>query len=213
VVKTNTQVSALKKLTHGWEVTFSDGEKMEKREVLVCVGRVPNHASLNLAAAGVEMKGRIPVLNDDLQTTNPNIYVAGDAGTTRLAHAAAAQGEVAAANARGESRRYDDRFVPRCLYSWPEVASVGAWEGKKSRGFFKGSAKALAANETDGFVQIVSDPGTDKILGAQIIGAHATELIHIFSIALKKEMTVKELSEVMFAHPTLSEVIKDAAKK
>jgi dihydrolipoamide dehydrogenase len=129
---------------------------------------------------------------------------------------------VAAANALGESKYFDERFVPRCLYTWPEVASVGQWKhqlekgnrpGKTSRAFFRGSAKALAADEPEGFVQIVSDPNTGQILGAQIIGAHATELIHIFSVAMAKEMTTRELSEVMFAHPTLSEVIRDAARK
>jgi dihydrolipoamide dehydrogenase len=219
-VKTNAKVENLKKLPTGW--SFSIGEEtIEADQILVCVGRIPSFKSLALEAAGIKAERAI-LINDRMQTSNPNVYAAGDVAGTRLAHAASAQAEAAASNALGVSKLFEDRFVPRCLYSWPEVASVGQWKYqleqqnkpvKAVRAFFQGAAKALAANETEGFVQIVLDPGTGRILGAQIIGAHATELIHIFSVALKKEMTVQELSEVMFAHPTLSEVIKDAAKK
>ncbi len=221
-VITGAKVVAAEKNHDGWRLALSQGKIVEAEEVLVCVGRTPITTELNLDAAGVRTeKGRL-ILSEKLQTTNPNIFAAGDAATTRLAHAASAQGEVAAANALGGDERFDDRFVPRCLYSWPEVASVGQWKYqleeanqpvKTTRAFFKGSAKAMAAKEAEGFVQIVSDPGSDKILGAQIIGPHATELIHLFSVALKAQMTVKQMGQVMFAHPTLSEVIRDACRK
>ncbi|MFN0118331.1 MAG: dihydrolipoyl dehydrogenase family protein [Elusimicrobiota bacterium] len=221
-VITETKVSAVQKLDKGWQVTLLNGLQLEAREILVSVGRSPNHTALQLELAHIEMNGKIPKLNEYLQTSHPHIYVAGDAGTTRLAHAAAAQGEAIAAHILGGKEKYDDRFVPRCLYSWPEVASVGSWKYeceeknepvKTTRAFFKGSAKALASGDSEGFVQIVLNPDTGKILGAQIIGPHATELIHIFSVALKTEMNITQLSSVMFAHPTLSEVLKDAAKK
>lgn len=221
-VKTGAKVARVEKQPSRWSLTLSNDETITAEQVLVCVGRAPKYDSLDLDKAGIKAEKAGLVLDSHLKTTNANVYAAGDAATTRLAHAAASQGEVAAANALGGTATYDDRFVPRCLYSWPEVASVGAWKYqleeknqpvKASRAFFKGSAKALAANDADGFVQIVSDADSGKIAGAQIIGPHATELIHIFSVALKKEMTVKELSEVMFAHPTLSEVIKDAVRK
>jgi dihydrolipoamide dehydrogenase len=212
---------AAEKSTHMWKLALLQGEIIEAEQVLVCVGRVPQHKALNLDAAGVQTEKGFLVLNSQLQTTNPDIYAAGDAATTRLAHAAASQGEAAAVNALGGKAIYDDRLVPRCLYSWPEVASVGAWKYqweqagrpvKATRAFFKGAAKALAANEADGFVQIVSEPD-GRMIGAQIIGPHATELIHIFSVALKANMTTRELAEVMFAHPTLGEVARDAARK
>lgn len=220
-IKTGIKVDKAEKISNGWSLRLSDGSSLESDKVLVCVGRVPSVASLGLENAGIKAE-RMITINDEMQTTNPHIYAVGDVAGTRLAHAAAAQAEAAAANALGGHQKYDDRFVPRCLYSWPEVASVGAWKHqfekdnrpvKTARAFFQGSAKALAAEETEGFVQIVIDPANDHIAGAQIIGPHATELIHIFSVAMKKEMTAKELSEVMFAHPTLSEVIKEAAKK
>ncbi len=220
-VRTQNRIVAAEKSNNTWKLALSQGDILEAEEVLVCVGRIPKHAALHVDAAGVRTEKGFLILNSALQTTNPDIYAAGDAATTRLAHAAAAQGEVAATNALGGNAVFDDSAVPRCLYSWPEVASVGAWKYqleqankpvKTARAFFKGAAKALAANEVDGFVQIVSEPD-GRIVGAQIIGPHATELIHIFSVALKAEMTTRELSEVMFAHPTLGEVARDAARK
>jgi dihydrolipoamide dehydrogenase len=105
------------------------------------------------------------------------------------------------------------------LYTWPEVASVGEWthsaqakglDLKAQRFFFQGSAKALADEDTEGFLQILSEKGGGRLLGAQIIGPHATELIHIFSVALKAGMTAKDLHGVIFAHPTLAEGVREA---
>lgn len=221
-VKTDSRVVAVEKNGHDWRLALSQGDIIEAEQALVCVGRSAQFAELNLDAGSIRVERNALALNERLQTTNPNVFAAGDAASTRLAHAAAEQGAIAAANALGDHQTYDDRFVPRCLYSWPEVASVGQWKYqledagkpvKTGRAFFKGAAKALAAKETEGFVQIVSDPGGGKILGAQIIGPHATELIHVFSVALKANMTLGDLAGVMFAHPTLGEVIRDAARK
>jgi dihydrolipoamide dehydrogenase len=217
-VKTGVTVKNLSKKANGWDIELSNGEKLEADEMAACVGRYPDLKPLQPEKANIQIDGRTLKLNNHLQTTNPDVYAAGDVTLqTRLAHAASVQGEIAAKNALGGNEVFDGSLVPRCLYSWPEVASVGKWmsdveNAKTSRGFFKGSAKALAAGEADGFVQIVSD-SHGKILGAQIIGPHATELIHIFSVALKAGLSLGDLSNVMFAHPTLSEVIKDAAKK
>lgn len=216
-VKTGTTVKNLKKVRNTWEIELSSGEKMNVDELVACVGRIPHLDGFKLENAGIEFQKQKLTLNSFLQTTNPNVYAAGDVTLqTRLAHAASVQGEIAALNALGQKLTFDGSLVPRCLYTWPEVASVGQWKkesDKTARAFFKGSAKAMAAREAEGFVQIVSNPDTGKILGAQIIGPHATELIHIFSVALKAGMTVKDLGAVIFAHPTLAEAIKDAAKK
>ncbi|OVE75776.1 hypothetical protein BVX98_06885 [bacterium F11] len=222
VIKSQSTVKTLEKTAGGWKVNLQSGENIEVEQILCCVGRVSNPTSLQPEKAGIQVEKNQIKINENLQTTNPNVYAAGDVTTTRLAHAAAAQGNIAAANAWGDKKTFDPSFVPRCLYTWPEVASVGAWKSdleslnlpvKAARAFYKGSAKALAANETEGFVQIISDPGSKKILGAQIIGANATELIHIFSVALKTNMTTDQLGEVIFAHPTLAEMVKEAAKK
>src|SRR5262249_16225653 len=127
-VKTSANVTGVKKESSNWTLTFADGGAISAASLLVCIGRVPFFGNLSLERAGITLDRRKLALNDRLKTTNPNIFAAGDAATTRLAHAAAAQAEIAAANALGDSRTFDDRFVPRCLYTWPEVASVGQWK-------------------------------------------------------------------------------------
>lgn len=222
-IRTGMKVETLEKTADGWRVGLSDGESLACAHVLACAGRAPEPDRFDFDRAGIRVDGRRIVLDKRLRTTNPNVFAAGDGTfTTRLAHAAAAQGEVAAENALGGDARYDDRIVPRCLYAWPEVASVGEWKHereaqgrpvKASRAFYRGSAKALTAGDSDGFVQIVSEPETKAILGAQIIGAHATELIHIVAVAMKAGLTTAQLGELTFAHPTLSEMIKEACRK
>lgn len=204
----------------GWRLVLSDGETITPDRVLVCVGRRPATDGLGLDVAGVSVdNGRIGV-NNYMQTSRPSIYAVGDVnGLSLLAHAAAVQGAVAASHIIGDTVSYDNDRVPRCLYTWPEVASVGEWthsaaikniEVKAQRFFFQGSPKALAADETEGFLQILSEKGGGRLLGAQIIGPHATELIHIFSVALEEQMTVDRLRRVIFAHPTLAEGIREA---
>jgi dihydrolipoamide dehydrogenase len=220
-IKTNVKVTEVKKSSTGWSLKLSDGEFLESSDLLLCAGRYANLKSLALDKAGIKFEKNI-LVNEKLQTSNSAVYAAGDAAGTRLAHAASQQAEAAVTNALGGSKILDDRFIPRCLYSWPEVASVGAWKyqmdeknipSKASRGFFQATAKALASGDTEGFVQIVFNPESRQIQGAQIIGPHATELIHVFSVALKKDCTIDDLADMVFAHPTLSEAIKEAARK
>jgi dihydrolipoamide dehydrogenase len=201
-------------------VKLSTGETVEMDDVLVCVGRRPEVEGLRPTAAGlVTDRGRLPV-NEYMQTNQPHIYGVGDVnGLSLLAHAASAQAEVAVDHILGKPRPYDNARVPRCLYTWPEVASVGEWvhtaagDVKTQRFFFQGSPKALVLGETEGFVQIVSAKNGGQILGAQIVGPHATELIHIFSVALHSQMTGEDLRRVIFAHPTLAENINGALSR
>ncbi|MGQ0645311.1 MAG: dihydrolipoyl dehydrogenase [Elusimicrobiota bacterium] len=206
-----------------WTVELSNGEKVSADEVLACVGRRPAAENLGLESAGVKAEnGRIAV-NEYLQTSRPNIYAVGDVnGLSLLAHAASAQGETAVDHIFGDARPYANHLVPRCLYTWPEVASVGEWaysaeakglSVKSQRFFFQGSPKAMASDETEGFLQIVSEKDGGKILGAQIAGPHATELIHVFSVALQAGLKTEDLRRIIFAHPTLSEGIKEALSR
>jgi dihydrolipoamide dehydrogenase len=226
-VLTNVTVTQARRDNGRWHCVLSDGRAIETSHVLVCVGRRPAGEALDLAKAGVvHDRGRIPV-NTFLQTNRPHIYAVGDVnGRSLLAHAAAAQGEVAADHILGEAHPYDGALVPRCLYTWPEVASVGCLppfpEGvrlKSKRFFFQGSPKALASDEGEGFIQVYFEEGAEGprgeglLRGAQIIGPHATELIHIFSVALKAGLTADALRRVMFAHPTLSEGIREALSR
>jgi dihydrolipoamide dehydrogenase len=220
---TDTTVTALEGGPRQWTATLGNGQTLSCEQTLVSIGRVPDTAGLGLDKAGVIGAPKGIAVNDRMQTNKPRIYAVGDiTGTTRLAHAASAQGEVAATNACGGQAVYDGSLTPRCLYTWPEVASVGLWAYeaeakqipvKSQRSFFRGSATAMIEGETDGFFQVVSDKTSGKILGAQIIGPDATELIHIFSVALKAGMTTQDLRSVTFAHPSLAEGIKEALSR
>lgn len=219
-IYTDRTVAKAEKGANGWRLTLSSGETLSPEQVLVCVGRFPGTSELGLDAAGVFVdSGRIAV-NNFMQTSRSHIYAVGDVnGLSLLAHAASVQGTIAAGHLLGESSAYDSSLVPRCLYTWPEVASVGEWthsasvknlEVKAQRFFFQGSPKAMASDETEGFMQILSEKGGGRLLGAQIIGPHATELIHIFSVALSAKQTVEQLRRAIFAHPTLAEGIREA---
>ncbi len=220
---TDRTVAKAEKNMDGWRLTLSGGETLSSEQVLVCVGRAPGTADLGLEDAGVIVDGGRLAVNPYLQTARSHIYAVGDVnGLSLLAHAASVQGTMAAGHLLGESLSYDSSLVPRCLYTWPEVASVGEWthsaslkdvEVKAQRFFFQGSPKAMASDETEGFMQILSEKTGGRLLGAQIIGPHATELIHIFSVALSAKQTVDQLRRVIFAHPTLAEGIREALSR
>jgi dihydrolipoamide dehydrogenase len=216
-------VEKAEKNGNGWRLALSNGEILSAEQVLVCVGRRPMTEGLGLESAGVHVDGGRVSVNQYLQTSRPHIYAVGDVnGLSLLAHAASAQGGVAAGHLLGEKEAYDPALIPRCLYTWPEVASVGEWthsaalknmEVKSQRFFFQGSPKAMASDETEGFMQILSDKQDGRLLGAQIIGPHATELIHIFSVALSAKQTADQLRRLIFAHPTLAEGIREALSR
>lgn len=203
-----------------WSLDLTGGKKLEAQEILACVGRRARADGIDPDKAGIRHSKKGIEVDANLRTSNPDVYAVGDVnGLSLLAHAGAVQGEIAAGNSLGENRAYDGSLIPRCLYTWPEVASVGQWnhqaqekgiETKAQRFFFQASGRALAENDPEGFVQIISDKGSGLILGGQIIGPHATELIHVIAVALKSKMTRADLKEVIFAHPTFSEGIKAA---
>lgn len=206
-----------------WKITLSDGSTLEAGQILACVGRRPSVESLGLETTSVKSSPKGIQVNSHMQTSNPDIFACGDVtGLSLLAHAGSAQGEIAAANALEESKEYDGSLVPRCLYTWPEVASVGITAGQAQenkietagkRFFFAASGRALAEGDSEGFIQIVLEKSSEKILGGQIIGPHATELIHVLSVAIKAGMKSKDLKEVIFAHPTFAEGIKGALER
>jgi dihydrolipoamide dehydrogenase len=144
-------------------------------------------------------------------------------GGLQLAHLASAEGHRAVENALGDHLVAMDRtVVPSCIYTHPEIATVGlnsdeakeaGFEVKLGQARFGGSGKALGEGEPDGFAQIVSDGKTDLILGATIMGTHAVELIHEIGVAISDGFTMTELGEVIHAHPTVSEMVMDAAQQ
>lgn len=182
-------------------------------ELLVAVGRVPSLGGLE--ELGLRMNGRFVWVNDRLETSLPNVYAIGDLiGGYQLAHAASAEGLVAAANAAGKQEKVDYRIVPRCIYTHPEIASVGMTEREaKNSGVavkvqtysLRGNGKAISMGETDGFVKVIADEKYGEILGVTMVGPHVTEMITTASAFMHLEGTVSEWAQLIHPHPTVSE--------
>ncbi|MGB2660903.1 MAG: dihydrolipoyl dehydrogenase [Candidatus Omnitrophota bacterium] len=204
------------------------GEEVIKKEahekILVAVGRVPATSGIGLEEIGVKTDehGYIPV-DFNMRTVAENIYAAGDVlWTPMLAHAAYAEGEAAAEAAAGnQPEAIDYTCVPNAVYSDVQAASVGITEEeakaedlpyKTGKQLFKASGKAVINSETEGFIKIIADDVTHKILGAHIVGSEAAELIHEFVLAKKAGLTVEEIEKTVHAHPTFSETAIDACR-
>ncbi|ABO51336.1 dihydrolipoamide dehydrogenase [Desulforamulus reducens MI-1] len=192
-------------------------------KVLVAVGRRPNVENLGLEEIGIQIeRGRI-VVNTYMETNVPNIYAVGDAtGGILLAHVASTEGIVAAANAMGGHKEMDYAVVPSCIYTSPELASVGITEAQaKEQGIqvvvgksqFTGSGKALAMGENKGLVKIIADVENGKILGVHILGPQATSLISEATLAIKLGATAEDMAETIHAHPSLPETVMEAAEQ
>ncbi|MHC4628178.1 MAG: dihydrolipoyl dehydrogenase, partial [Planctomycetota bacterium] len=185
---TNQKVASVEKTGGSATVTLADGQTIEAEKVLVSVGRRPVVDQETVDALALEMTDSAVAVNDKMETNVPGIYAIGDAvGTTYLAHGAFAEAEVATANATGGDERMEDySLVPRAVYTFPEIASVGKNEDKCNsegldvsvgRSFFKANGRSVAHNETLGEIRVVRDNTTDKIVGVTMVGATVTELV------------------------------------
>ncbi len=200
-----------------------EGKKEVEAEcVLVATGRKPY-----IEGSGIDNLGIAPGKNDKISVnryleTNVNgIYAIGDVlGGSMLAHVAMAEGICAAENALGKRQEMDYRVVPRCVYSSPEVACVGLTESEaKSRygnlkvGVFPllANSRAKILHETSGLIKVIAESDYNQVLGVQMIGPQATELIAEAALALKMEATLGEIASTIHAHPTLSEALVEAA--
>jgi len=192
--------------------------------VLVCVGRAPRAQGLGLEELGVKLeRGRI-LVDDYLRTNINNIYAAGDcASKIMLAHFAGYQGRLAVGNLASPDnlQALAVSHIPSCIFTDPEVASCGLnTDEAESAGIaidihkfdFLGSGMARILDETDGFLKIISEKKAGVVMGASIIGPKATELIGVLTLAIANSLTIKNLRETIFAHPTLSESITEAVK-
>ena len=189
--------------------------------VLVCVGRTPEITGLGLERLKVSLEKNRVVVNDYLQTSVSNIYAAGDCtAQVMLAHFAAYQGRLAVENMFAQhSQGLGNPVIPACIFTDPEIASVGLNEEKAllaglpiqvHKFDFLGSAMARIIDETEGFIKIISHRQTEEIIGATIIGPKATELIATLSVAVWAHLKVSQIRAMIFAHPTLSESLHDS---
>jgi dihydrolipoamide dehydrogenase len=199
-------------------------EALDVEKVLMAAGRAVNTESMGFEEAGVQLdqRGFVKVNLETLETTATGVYCIGDvAGPPMLAHKGSREGVVVAERIAGHQPhpvRYDN--VPSVTYCHPEVASIGMTEEQaKERKLeyqvgrfpFSANGRARTAGETEGFVKIIRDKKYGEILGAHIVGSHASEIIHELTVARENEYTVEEVDLAIHAHPTLSEAIAEAA--
>ncbi len=209
-------------------IELDTGEVLEVDACLVATGRIPATKNLGLESVGIESDRRGFIEVDDTMATKiPHLWAIGDAtGKMMLAHAAAAQGVVAVENICDRSATVDYLSIPAAAFTHPEISFVGLTEPQAKaqaeaegfeiatvRSYYKGNAKALAEMETDGFAKIIYRKDNGELLGAHIIGIHASDLIHEASAAIAQRASVQNLSRNVHAHPTLSEVLDEAYKR
>ncbi len=218
-----TSITQLRQHRRGVSVTFEhDGRSLTRRAAhcLNALGRVPNTAGLDLAAAGVKTRpdGQI-ITNRWQQTSVPHVYAAGDcSGPHEIVHVAIAQGELAARHAAGvkQIKPVDYSLLLNVVFTDPQLATIGATERDlDARGVkylkasypFNDHGKSILMEASYGYVKVLAEPGRGRILGAEIVGKDAGELIHCFSTPLAMRATVRDMLRAPWYHPTLAEII------
>jgi dihydrolipoamide dehydrogenase len=226
-VVTGAKISNVKVGANGVTMSVETGgnsQTLDVEQVLVAAGRAPNVEELGLKEAGVQLTDRGFIkINERMETTAKGIYAIGDvAGPPMLAHKGSREGVVLVELLAGQKHVHPVNYgnIPNATYCHPEVASIGLTEQqckdkkleyKVGRFPFSANGRARTSGETEGFVKIIRDAKYGEILGAHIVGAHATELLHELAVARENEFTVEEVDLAVHAHPTLSEAVAEAA--
>jgi dihydrolipoamide dehydrogenase len=205
----------------GVKAVLGNGQTVEADRVLLSIGRRPNTANIGLESVGLSTDRGFVRVNDLMETAVKGIYCIGDAnGRCLLAHAASAQGVAAVENALGHARPFTAP-IPSAVYTFPEIGGVGLTEAQARKaklpiaiGSFPLThlGKAMAVNHTEGFVKVIRHRETGELLGVHMLGHNATECIAAAGAMLHRKATVQELADVVFAHPTIGESIKEAAE-
>jgi dihydrolipoamide dehydrogenase len=226
VFKLSSKVTGVTREGDGVSVSYSsvDGstsDKISADVALIATGRIPYTQGLGLEEAGVAMeRGRI-VIDDHFATNVPGVYAIGDVVRgPMLAHKAEDEGVAVAELIAGEAGHVNYNVIPGVVYTMPEVASIGITEDEaKAKGLtlaigkfpFSANGRARAMRETDGFVKIIADAATDRVLGVHILGAGAGELIAEAAVLMEFSGSSEDLARTCHAHPTMSEAMKEAA--
>jgi dihydrolipoamide dehydrogenase len=220
------KVEQIKKSNSGAIVSTKDKEGNKKDFnsdiVLVSVGRKPNTSGLNLEKVDIELDEKKRIKTDKYFKTNQdNIYAIGDViAGPMLAHKAEDEGIAVAENIAGQSGHVNYDTIPGVVYTTPEVASIGKTEEqlkelnikyKIGKFSFMANSRAKAIDDAEGFVKILADEKTDKVLGAHLIGPHAGELIAEIGVAMEFGASSEDIARTCHAHPTFSEAVKEAA--
>ncbi len=223
-VRIGAAVKAIKREGAALKVVWDtpEGEQgVEGQMVLMATGRAPYTEDLGLSELNIEMDGRAIVVDEHLETNLNDVYAIGDVlGKNMLAHVASYEGEVAAENALGYSRQADYRAVPSCIFTQPEIASVGITEKeandsglpyKISKFPFAACGRAVAMDETIGLVKMICRADNGTVLGMHIMGPHASDLIAEGVLAIQLGATAEDIVRTIHAHPTLPEAVREAA--
>ncbi len=221
---TSTKVESIEEGPEGLVVKTSANTGMATvmaQKVLLSVGRKPELSTLDLEAVGIKTDRGAITVNRKMQTNVPNIYAIGDCnGGVMLAHVASAEGILAVETIMGKRSHIDFKTIPYCVYTRPELASVGLTEAQaKEQGYevkvgnfpMAVNGKAMIMGETTGVVKYVTDAATGEILGLHMAGPRATDLIVEGALAIRLEATVAELMSTIHAHPTVGEALMEAA--
>jgi len=219
-----TVASCAEKREGGWVITIEDGTTLEADLVLACVGRRPSSENLGLAAAGVSVGKYGEIIVDEcLESTAPGIFAAGDVlGRRMQSSTAILEGAVAAENAMGGSRTIDERFVPGGIYTQPEIGSVGLTEDEAAEDgiphvigvcSYAGLVKACSLQAFNpGFIKMLFDPSSHRLIGAHILGAESAEIVHNLVVGMRTGVTAEDFIYSIYHHPSLSEGFRDAAR-
>ena len=215
---TGRKVTGVDKGASSAKVNLDGGQAIEAERVLVAVGRRAAVDKAIVSALGLDMNGPAIKVNKRMETNVSGVYAVGDAvGTTYLAHGATAEAEVAAANATGGSEEMlDYDLIPRVIFTFPEVASVGKTEAKcqaeglditVGKGFYKANGRSVAENDTNGQIHAIRDNAINEIVGVTMVGPLATEFV---AFARTLIGTCEPIRQITFPHPTISETLEDA---
>src|SRR5438046_131568 len=225
VIQTNAKVTEVVKSKGGLQVQFSaggEGAAVDADQVLPAVGRSPYTEGLGAEEAGVKLERARVVVDPHLRTTADHVWAIGDViGGIMLAHVASYEGVCAVENIAGHGNRVPDyHAAPNCVYTDPEIAHVGLGEKEaRDKGLevrvgrfpFAASGRALTLGQSEGFVKVIADAGSGRLLGAHIIGPRATDLIAEATLAIQNGLTLEQLDLTIHAHPTLPESLLESA--
>ena len=217
----DTKVDDVASADGGLSVVLGGGEPIRVDRVLVAVGRRPATGEIGLDTVGLSTDRGFVRVNDRMETPAADVYCIGDAnGRCLLAHAASAHGHVAAANALGAAKSFDAP-MPSCVYTFPEVAAVGMTQEQArsqsipvSVGTFPLGhlGKTMAVGETDGFAKVLRHRESGELLGVHMMGHNVTEVIASAGVMLGRNVPAADVAEIVFAHPTVSEAVKEAVE-
>lgn len=230
-IQTGTTVEKIERGDGAVKAVLKDGTVVDAEKLLVSVGRGFNSKNIGLEQVGVQVGTRGEILvNARMETNVLGVYAIGDVvGKAMLAHVASAQGKVAVDNILGHPREINYRVVPAGIFTLPEIGRVGLTERqardeahargdnpetaiKVGRFRYAGLGKAQGAGDTTGLFKIIADAKTDEIVGAHIMGVHATDVVHEIALAMQVRAKVADVAEMIHAHPTFSEGIMEAAE-